>query len=116
MPQKFGKEERLCSFNEINNLIKTGESFFTGSFRVVYLRSEGGGKDKILVSVPKRNFKRAVDRNLLKRRIREAYRKNRPEAARHSGPLHIMFFYTRKEILNYDSIEQQMVHILQKLH
>lgn len=116
MSQRFGKEEKLCSFNEINNLIKKGESFFTGSFRVVYLKNEGEGKDKILVSVPKRNFKRAVDRNLLKRRIREAYRKNRPEQSLHSGLLHIMFFYTRKDILNYESIEQQMVHILHKLH
>ena len=39
MSQRFGKEERLCSFNEINNLIKKGESFFTGSFRVVYLKN-----------------------------------------------------------------------------
>ena len=115
MSQRFGKEERLCSFNEINNLIKKGESFFTGSFRVVYLKNEGEGKDKILVSVPKRNFKRAVDRNLLKRRIREAYRKLRPEPD-NTTYLNIMFVYTCREILNYDYIERQMSHILNKLH
>ena len=72
MSRTFKKEERLCSFNEINDLLRRGKSFFTDPFRVVFVKMEGDRQDKILISIPKRNFKRAVDRNLLKRRIREA--------------------------------------------
>ena len=75
MSRTFKKEERLCSFNEINDLLRRGKSFFTDPFRVVFVKMEGDRQDKILISVPKRNFKRAVDRNLLKRRIRVAFSK-----------------------------------------
>ena len=115
MSLTFKKEERLCSFNEINDLLRRGKSFFTDPFRVVFVKMEGDRQDKILISIPKRNFKRAVDRNLLKRRIREAYRKLRPEPD-NTTYLNIMFVYTCREILNYDYIERQMSHILNKLH
>lgn len=115
MPHRFPKSRRLCSVKEIDNLLKRGKNLFAEPFRVTFVKIDGKGQDKILISVPKRNFKRAVDRNLLKRRIREAYRLNRPEET-DTTHLHIMFVYTHKEILDFQHIEQQMVHILSKLH
>ncbi|HNX66885.1 MAG TPA: ribonuclease P protein component, partial [Bacteroidales bacterium] len=76
----FKKAERLCSLKTIGSLFDTGRSFNLQGIRVVYMFSEEDTllpPARILISVPKRNFKRAVDRNLLKRRIREAYRKNK---------------------------------------
>jgi ribonuclease P protein component len=74
----FSKEERLCSKRSIEDLFANGSSFVLFPFRVVY-RIERTALDssvpiQVLFSVPKRRFKRAVTRNLLKRRMREAYR------------------------------------------
>ena len=69
--------------------------------------------NNIIVSVPKRLFKRAVKRNLLKRRLREAYRTQKgllpPEG------YSILFLYNTKEVLNYAAVREQVGAILQKI-
>lgn len=67
---------------------------------------------RIVVSVPKRLFKRAVKRNLLKRRIREAYRHQKGLI---SAPVDILFIYTAPEVLPYEVIYADMTAILQKI-
>ena len=67
---------------------------------------------RIVVSVPKRLFKRAVKRNLLKRRIREAYRRQKDLV---SAPADILFIYTAPEVLPYEVIYADMTAILQKI-
>ena len=67
---------------------------------------------RIVVSVPKRLFKRAVKRNLLKRRIREAYRHQKDLI---SAPADILFIYTAQEVLPYEVIYADMTAILQKI-
>lgn len=83
---KFGKEERLCSRKAIDRLFNGGGSRSMAAFplRLVYLKDDDTGGEagsKLLISVPKRCFKRAVKRNCVKRQIREAYRKNKPRLA-----------------------------------
>ena len=70
------------------------------------------GVSRIVVSVPKRLFKRAVKRNLLKRRIREAYRHQKDLI---SAPADILFIYTAQEVLPYEVIYADMTAILQKI-
>ena len=70
------------------------------------------GVSRIVVSVPKRLFKRAVKRNLLKRRIREAYRRQKDLV---SAPADILFIYTAQEVLPYEVIYADMTAILQKI-
>ena len=70
------------------------------------------GVSRIVVSVPKRLFKRAVKRNLLKRRIREAYRRQKGLI---SAPVDILFIYTAPEVMPYEVIYADMTAILQKI-
>jgi ribonuclease P protein component len=76
----FGKEERLKSSLVIQELLKDGQTISGYPFKLFWgqtkdLQQKSPARAAILV--PKRKFKRAVDRNLIKRRIREAYRQNK---------------------------------------
>ncbi|MFC4210307.1 ribonuclease P protein component [Pedobacter lithocola] len=75
----FRKEERLCSRKHLDLLFKNGSSFLLYPFRVSYLFIDEPAEvqAQVVINVPKKRYKRAVDRNLLKRRIREAYRLNK---------------------------------------
>jgi ribonuclease P protein component len=78
----FTKEERLCSQKQIELLFNNSSSFILYPFRFVWTSqtlADAPYPAKIAISVPKKRFKRAVDRNKIKRHIREAYRKNKGE-------------------------------------
>ena len=77
----FRKEERLCSRKHLDLLFKNGSSFLLYPFRVSYLFIDQPADvpAQVVINVPKKRYKRAVDRNLLKRRIREAYRLNKQD-------------------------------------
>lgn len=71
----FKKEERLCNKRLLTSLFQSGSSFVLYPYRISFLKAQHlAFPAQVVISVPKRRFKRAVDRNLLKRRIREAYR------------------------------------------
>lgn len=69
---------------------------------------------QVLFSVSKRSFKHAVDRNLIRRRIKEAYRLNKSFLANNFPP-YIAFIYVAKEILPYQNIEKSIKSVLKKL-
>ena len=79
------------------------------------IQSGGDGiPNRIMVSVPKRLFKRAVRRNLLKRRLRESYRTQK-ELLGGAGPMDLMLVYNSKEVLDYQIIHQDVADILRSL-
>lgn len=101
----FGKEEKLCSEKDIESLYKTGSSFL--NFPIVFycIPKPDLKLSKVLVSVSKKKFKKAVDRNLVKRRLREAYRLNKTIL---NKPYHLAFVFIGNELLTYAQIEKSI--------
>jgi ribonuclease P protein component len=121
LKQTFSKKERLVSKKQIDRLFHEGHSFFTFPYKVIYIidNQENNDLPQLLISVPKRNFKKAVDRNKIKRLTREAYRKNKTPlieayAERKTGLL-LGLLYTSKTMLSYADIERKIILILQLL-
>ena len=117
----FKKEERLCKKTTIDNLFDNGQSFFIYPCKVIWLESTEDMKypAQVLINVPKRNFKKAVDRNYIKRIIREAYRKNKKllyEALElKQKKLNFAIIYSAKEIIDYHELEQKIILMLNRL-
>lgn len=122
----LGKQERLCSRKLIDSLFKGGGSRAMSGFplRMVYAvteRHEGEPAAQILVSVPKRCFKRAVKRNRIKRLVREAYRLNKHILAdaleRHKPQMSatMAFIYTDSHLHDYATMEQRVRNLLTRL-
>lgn len=115
------KDERLCSQKTIEDLFSSGESFLAYPLKVVYLKTavEQSAPAQAAFTVSKRNFKRAVKRNLLKRRMREAYRLNKAslygELAAKEAHIAIMFVYIAKEVVEYPAFDKAMISAFKKL-
>lgn len=112
----FRKEEKLKKEKDIQELFDKGSSFYLFPFKVFFLPhpEPGAPLHQVLISVSKRNFKRAVDRNLIKRRIREAYRLQK-QSLSPSPRLLIGYVYTHKEILLFEEIKKRMALTFSKL-
>ena len=111
----FPKEEKLCSQIAINNTFKKGDKYFKYPFRM-YVMPNTSGINKVLISVPKKMQKLAVNRNQLKRFTREAYRLNKnkyidPE----KQSSNIAFVYLSKEIVDSKIIHQSIEFLLKKI-
>lgn len=113
------RAERLRGDKAISALFTEGRTGFVFPFKYYYLETAGTEdlrQVSMLVSVPKRMFKRAVKRNLLKRRTREAYRlekKRIVEACRKKGKgLHIAFVYASKEEAEFGKVHGSMRRVL----
>lgn len=111
----FKKEERLAGEKHIKELFEKGSSFHLYPFRVLTLPNPDSEPkiNRVLISVSKRNFKRAVDRNLIKRRIREAYRTQKDLITGNSFLL--AFVYTAREIEPFQAIKDKLFLVLEKI-
>ena len=115
MRQTLKKHERLHGKKTIDNLFTEGISFFLHPF-IVYRRlvptSGSSPVCAVLFSVSKKRFPHAVQRNLLKRRMREVFRKNKylfyPIAAAQQCNLHLAFIYAKTNLPDYAMLEKKM--------
>ena len=114
MTQTLPKNERLSGKTAVGTLMKKGRWGASGCLKYCVVAPGGGESNRIMVSVSKRLFKRAVKRNLLKRRLRESYRTQK-ELLGGAGPLDLMLVYNSKEILDYQIIHQDVADILRSL-
>ena len=117
----FSKQEHLCGEKRITRLFTQGDAFIAYPLRVVYLLENKIDREvsSVLLSVPKKRFKRAVKRNRLKRLMREAYRLNKQvlveKLEERNLQIHIAFNYVSDDELDYATIEKKMKLSLQKL-
>ena len=115
----LGKNERLKSRKLIEAVFSNGKNFAHYPFRAFYLLSENGFTVQAGFGVSGKNFRKAVDRNRIKRLAREAWRlqKNSLCEKLENQNLHLVLFliYTGKELPEYDLVYNKMGMILQKL-
>jgi ribonuclease P protein component len=115
MKQTLGKQERLKSKTLLGKLYKEGNSVKSFPLRMVYIQAEHGSNypAQVGVSVPKRNFKKAVSRNRIKRLLRETYRKEKQLVYNSiDKPYVFMISYIGKEECSYAEIALKIKKIL----
>lgn len=123
VPATLSKKERICSLTLIDQLFRGGHSRFMAAFplRVVYMPTEPDDERftnaQMLVSVPKRYFKRAVKRNRVKRQVREAYRKNKQLLMHdHKMPdVAMAFIWLDNKLYDSALVEERVCNLLRRI-
>lgn len=114
----LSRDERLRSFGAIRRLFKDGRGGFIYPLRyIVYAEPSEELSASVLFSTPKKFHKRANRRNLLRRRMREAYRLNRELLASEgkTGTVELALIYSTKEIHDYKTIENAVKRVLARV-
>jgi len=120
-PLTFKKEERLSRKKLIDELFDSGSSFYLSPLKVLILEKdfEFNSPAQVLITVSSKTFSKAVDRNKIKRLIRESYRLNKhllyDELKKKDKKILVGFLYSSKKIESFSLIEENVVASLQKI-
>ena len=116
----FSKQERLCSSTQIDRLFREGNrQISVFPVRLVWLLADDIEGVQVLISAPKRNFHHAVDRNRIKRQIREFYRTGssslKETVALKGKGLALAFLFNDNKLWQSDKLDQRLSQALEKL-
>jgi len=121
MEQSFKKEERLCSKIVIDKLFANGTSFVVDPIKTVWIVSKLNTRYpvQVLIVVPKKNIPSAINRNKIKRRLRECYRKNKhllyKGLKKSKNPIALALIYTSSNLVPYQEMEEKIILSLHRL-
>lgn len=117
MSYRLQKNERLHYKKSIKELFDKGSSFFLYPFKVIHLTLNGSYAEtnQVLFSVSKRKIKKAVHRNNIKRRVKEAYRLNKSLIATSVTKNKIALIYVASELEDFGTIQRKVQRILKKI-
>lgn len=107
MEHTLHKQERLRGKIVVQRLFAEGKAFTCYPLRVVY-KHNASCEQKVLFSVPKKRFKRAVDRNRIKRLMRESYRLNKELLAGYSGGFEVAFVSISDAVPSFELVQKKM--------
>ena len=113
--RSFSKNERMSSKKEIDETFKNGITFSQYPFLVKYIDGKGGTISRVLFSIPKKKVRKAVDRNTIRRRMREAYRLHKQILLQAKNNYAIVFMYISDKILPFALIEEKTILSLKRL-
>ena len=118
---EFPKNQKLCNEKSIEILFENGKSLSEKPFRIIY-SIDYNNEDvflKALIVVPKKRVRLASDRNVIKRRVKEAYRLQKSELEKYlksnNQQLNLAIIYQKHEILDYKPIEVKIKLLLSRL-
>lgn len=114
----FSKQERLCSEKAIDLLFNKGTSFFKHPLKMVWRFSAENEGYRVLFSIPKRNFPHAVDRNRIRRILKECYRLNKHllHKLKQDEGCDLAFVYSAKTMPEYKNAESIIIFLLERLN
>lgn len=113
----FPVGERLKSKKLIGELFQKGSSFSFYPYRILYRvqPEEVAAPRQLLISIPRRRFKRAVDRNYLKRLIREVWRQRKGTLRQNGLPITVAIIYIGKDKMPYRELDDKLKAALKRL-
>ena len=114
MSERFPKNEKLKSKKHLDLLFSEGKSVNAFPVKLVFTPLENASTHKTGVSAPKRKFKKAVDRNRIKRLLREAFRKNKHLIDNTEQKYALLFIYLGKEPPTYSTVFSTVEKLLHK--
>lgn len=115
MKLSFSKQDQNLSKSNINKLYKTGVRLHGSQLTIIWREGDGQTKNpiKVLISVPKKNIKKAVDRNYTKRVIRESFRANKLQIySLLLKPLEIIIIYNKSTLPEFNKLKTELLHLL----
>ena len=113
----FLKNERTLSKKSINSIYNSGNSIYSQSLKLMWINSISSNlKIQLLISVPKKNIKKAVDRNYVKRLIKEIYKRNKPFIYNLiSSPIKIILIYNKTTLPEFNKLKIELLTLFEKL-
>ena len=121
MKQSFGKAEKLKSKKQIEQLFRKGSQAFNYPFKLIwfYTGPSNEVRSKLLIGASRKNLKKATDRNKMKRRMREAYRRNKTRLldslSANDSYCNIGIIHVGKEISTFKETEKKIIDLLDRL-